>query len=110
MAVCTMTRGSLNGWDHVTRAEGDEVLRGQVHGPDLNHSDNCGSLGIIVIYIYYYILCVCVVLFGDNLVGPLTLLLVTNHWLYPIIASYILIQSDFPVQKKGHQYQWDHGQ
>ena len=55
-------------------------------------------------------MCVCVVLFGDNLVGPLTLLLVTNHWLYPIIASYILIQSDFPVQKKGHQYQWDHGQ
>ena len=29
----------------------------EVHGPDLNHSDNCGSLGIIVIYIY---VCVCV--------------------------------------------------
>ena len=66
MAVCTMTRGSLNGWDHVTRAEGDEVLRGQVHGPDLNHSDNCGSLGIIVIYIYIllYIMCVCGFIWG----------------------------------------------
>ena len=61
-----MTRGSLNGWDHVTRAEGDEVLRGQVHGPDLNHSDNCGSLGIIVIYIYIllYIMCVCGFIWG----------------------------------------------